>query len=132
MKNMFPGKRFVISSILSFSFLIVSSSSSCSRCRGYAVELFAGQYTLKEQYLKGYNFTSMFVTAKNECVLSCIEDFCQCASINFKESQEKDGTHHCELNYETRSSTNNNSLVPKKDNLYMDLIAYNTVSYYTS
>ena len=128
---MFPTQVFAIFSIFTLSFVVDCSRLSCSRCRGYGVDFFPGQNTLKNKYLQGYNFTSMFVIEKAHCALSCIHDFCQCASLNFKEIPEIDGTHLCELNFETKGSVSSSSLVTTENYLYMDLVAESRVGDYT-
>ena len=114
----------VIFVTLSWSFL--ETQSSCPKCTTYEIDHTPSTHTAVNKYLKGFIVTSMFVLNLESCFLSCIYDFCQCASMNYRTSQEQNGSHLCELNYETKLPGNLSSLIAKNNFLFVDVVAYNS------
>ena len=112
--------------VIGFVFLVSETLSSCPKCTYYEIDHTPGEYTLENKRLNGCNFTSLFVPGLGSCFLSCIYDFCQCASINFKTSPEANGTFFCELNYETSTSANASFMESKDNSLFLDIVTYNS------
>ena len=59
--------------------------------------------TFKNYSLQGFVSKRLSVPANNvSCFAACVYEDCYCKSINFKRQPEKNGTHLCELNFETK------------------------------
>ena len=80
-----------------------------------------GSKTLDGKALKGYNFTTFFVTSVLFCLESCAAN-CKCSSMNYNTSQSN-GSLACELNYETKDNKPE-ALVDEMGSYYYDVDTY--------
>ena len=110
-----------MASIISFVFLVLvffklTACDHCDRCHSYTAN------PTGEGYLPGFNFTTLFVDSLLNCVFSCLSrTFCLCASMNFYSVPTVEGLHLCELNNETRKSSNA-SLIARDGFQHFDLM----------
>ena len=121
--KMYAGHLMVITIVV---LTVTEILSSCPECTYYEFDHTPGDYTHENKYLKGFILASLYVPGLDNCFVSCIYDYCHCASINYKTSPEGNGTFLCELNYEANKSANASSLVAKDKFLYVDIMAKNS------
>ena len=111
-----------MASIISFVFLVLVffKLTACNHCNRY--HAYTTNTTNDESYLPGFNFTALFVNSLQKCVFSCLSRmFCLCASMNFYSVPTVEGLHLCELNNETRKSSNA-SLIARDGFQHFDLM----------
>ena len=106
-------------SCLVFFCLVRAVTPVCSRCDGFEASSLAGNLTIVNRTLVGYELYDVDVEHIVYCVDACIEE-CRCMSFNFKWLQTQGGRHQCQLNSE-RKDTNMSALVVKPGHGYHDL-----------
>ena len=114
----------VLSRYLSFLVvlcLVSEASLGCSRCRDFLASSNAGNLTVTDHSLAGYELKMMEVENFLACFDACIED-CLCMSFNFKKNPTQGERHQCQLSSE-KKDTNLTALVDKPGTSYHDIQA---------
>ena len=109
-----------------YSFLILLCLVSevflrCSRCHDFLASTIAGNLTVTDHSLVGYEMNTVAVENFLMCFDACVVN-CLCMSFNFKKNATQGERHQCQLNSEKRD-TNLTALVKKPGTSYHDIQA---------